>query len=114
MSNLIAGLAAFEVKDYANAFKLLKPLADQGDAEAQCIIGNMYDLGLGLETDSLEAVEWYKKSAGQGYGLASNNLGTIFKSGREGIPMDQLESNKWYQKARDQGFMHSPLSELDN
>lgn len=114
MSNLIAGLAAFEAKDYTNAFKLLKPLAAQGDAEAQCIIGNMYDLGLGLERDILEAVEWYRKSAEQGYGLASNNLGTIFKSGREGIPMERVESNKWYQKARDQGFMHSPLIGLDN
>lgn len=109
MPNLIAGLAAFKAKDYANAFKLLKPFAVQGNAEAQCIIGNMYDLGLGLERDILEAVEWYRRSAEQGYGLASNNLGTIFKSGREGIPMDRLESNKWYQKARDQRFMHSPL-----
>lgn len=114
MSNLIAGLAAFEANDYANAFKLLKPLADQGDAEAQCIIGNMYDLGLGLERDIIKAVEWYRKSAEQGYGLASNNLGTIFKSGREGILMDRVESNKWYQKAREQGFMHSPLIGLDN
>ena len=114
MSNLILGLAAFEVGDYANAFKLLKPLADQGDAEAQCIIGNMYDLGLGLERDILEAIEWYRKSAEQGYGLASNNIGTIFKLGHECIPMDQVESNKWYRKARDQGFIHSPLIGLDN
>lgn len=74
----------------------------------------MYDLGLGLERDILEAVEWYRKSAEQGYGAASNNLGTIFKSGHEGIPIDRAESNKWYQKARDQGFMHSPLIELEN
>lgn len=114
MSNLTAGLAAFESEDYTNAFELLKPLADQGDAEAQCIIGNMYELGLGLESNVLEAVEWYRKSALQGYGVASNNLGTIFNSGHEGIPIDQAESNKWYQKAREQGFMHSPLIGLDN
>lgn len=61
MSNLIAGLAAFEAKDYTNAFKLLKPIAERGNAEAQCIIANMYHLGLGLERDVLEAVKWYKK-----------------------------------------------------
>lgn len=108
MSNLTAGLAAFESNDYTTAFELLKPFADKGDAEAQCIIGNMYDLGLGLESNVLEAIEWYRKSALQGYGVASNNLGTIFKVGREGIPINQAESNKWYQKAREQGFMQSP------
>ena len=108
MSNLTAGLSAFEAKNYAEAFKLLKPIAEEGNAEAQCIIGSMYDLGLGLESNALEAVKWYERSAEQGYGVASNNLGTIFYSGREGIPINQVESKKWYQKAREQGFMHSP------
>ena len=35
MSNLTAGLSAFEAKNYAEAFKLLKPLAEEGNAEAQ-------------------------------------------------------------------------------
>ena len=63
MFNLTLGLAAFEAKDYLNAFRLLKPMADQGNAEAQCLIGNMYQLGLGLERNVLEAVKWYKKLA---------------------------------------------------
>ena len=108
MSNLSAGLAAFEAKKYAEAFKLLKPLAEQGDAEAQCIIGNMYDLGLGIESNVLEAVKWYKKSASQGYGVASNNLGTIYYSGKEGIVRNRAKASEWYQKARQQGFLHSP------
>jgi hypothetical protein len=37
MSNLTAGLAAFEAEDYARAFELLKPLAEREDAEAQYI-----------------------------------------------------------------------------
>jgi len=114
VSNLTAGLAAFEAADYVNAFNLLKPLANRGDAEAQCIIGNMYDLGLGLEKNILKAVEWYRKSAEQGYGLASNNLGTIFQSGHEDVPIDRVGSNKWYQKARTQGFVHSPSIGLED
>ncbi len=46
MSNLAIGLAALEAEDYTNAFRLLKPIADRGDAEAQCIVANMYQLGL--------------------------------------------------------------------
>ncbi|NJN13853.1 MAG: sel1 repeat family protein [Richelia sp. RM2_1_2] len=99
MSNLSAGLAAFEAKNYVEAFELLKPLAEKGNAEAQCIIGSIYDLGLGRESNALEAVKWYKKSASQGYGVASNNLGTIYYSGREGIEMNRAKASEWYQKA---------------
>lgn len=108
MSNLTAGLAAFEAEDYTNAFKLLKPIAEQGDAEAQCIVANMYHLGLGLEKNILEAVEWYEKSAKQGYGVASNNLAGIFLMGDRGIAMDRAEAEKWFQKAKEQGFLHVP------
>lgn len=107
MSNLTAGLAAFEAKDYTNAFKLLKPIAERGDAEAQCIVANMYHLGLGLEKNVLEAVEWYKKSAEQGYGVASNNLSGIFRVGEQGISMNRAEAEKWHQKAEEQGFLHT-------
>ncbi len=107
MSNLTVGLAAFEIEDYLNAFRLLKPIADQGDAEAQCLIGNMYQLGLGLEKDILEAIKWYKKSAKQGYGVASNNLAEILMVGEQGIDIAQAEAEKWYQKARKQGFLHT-------
>lgn len=107
MPSLILGLAAFEAKDYTKAFRLLKPIADQGDAEAQCLIGNMYQLGLGLERDVLEAVKWYKKSAKQGYGVASNNLAEILMVGDQGVAIAQAEAEKWYQKAREQGFLHT-------
>ena len=108
MSNLSAGLAAFEAEDYVKAFELLKPMGEKGNAEAQCLIGNMYDLGLGRESNALKAVKWYKKSAEQGYGVASNNLGTIYYSGREGIVRNRAKASEWYQKARQQGFLHSP------
>ncbi|MEM7716245.1 MAG: tetratricopeptide repeat protein [Cyanobacteria bacterium P01_A01_bin.68] len=108
MSILKAGLAAFEAKDYARAFELLKPFAEHGDAEVQCVIGSIYDLGLGLESNALEAIKWYKKSSEQGYGVASNNLGTIYHMGREGVEMNRTKASEWYQKAREQGFMHSP------
>jgi TPR repeat protein len=40
-------------------------------------------LGLGLAHDPSEAVEWYKKSAEQGYGVASNNLAEIILVGAQ-------------------------------
>lgn len=108
MSSLVEGLAAFEAQDYTQAFRLLKPLADQGDAEAQCLIANLYHLGLGVGRDILAAIQWYRRSAEQGYGVASNNLAGLFKTGEHGDVPDPVETEKWYQKAREQGFSHTP------
>ncbi|NCJ04957.1 sel1 repeat family protein [Synechococcales cyanobacterium C] len=114
MSNLENGQAAFEAEDYINAFRLLKPIAEQGNAEAQCVIANMYQLGLGLERDFSEAIHWYEKSAEQGYGVASNNLAEIFRSGACGIAANQEKAEKWYHKAREQEFLHTRRNFLSN
>lgn len=110
MPNLEPGLAAFKTGDYTKAFKLLRPVAEQGDAEAQCIIGNMYQLGICIEksdSSGSEAIKWYIKSAEQGYGVASNNLAEIFRAGSCGVAVDRVEAEKWYHKAIEQGFLHT-------
>lgn len=101
------GLVAFESGDYPEAFKLLEPLAQQGDAEAQCLIANMHHLGLATARNVAEAVKWYKKSAAQGYAIASNNLAGIYKVGDEGINQDLELSQKLYRQAQEQGFLHA-------
>jgi TPR repeat protein len=50
----------------------------QGNAEAQCIIANMYHLGLGIKINLPEALQWYRQSSQQGYGIASHNLATLY------------------------------------
>lgn len=107
MTNLAEGLAAFEFEDYSLAFRLLEPLAEQGDAEAQCLIANMYHLGFGLEKNIPEAIYWYRKSAEQGYGVASNNLAGIFNTGEHGVAPNSEKAREWYQKAKEQGFSHA-------
>jgi len=110
MSDIGKGLSAFSAQDYTTALSLLKPLADEGNAEAQCAIANIYHLGLGVKRNILEAIKWYVKSSDRGYAVASNNLAGIYLSGDEGITADRTEANKWFQKAKDQGFLHSPMS----
>ena len=110
MSDLEKSLAAFNKQDYTQAFTLLKPLAEQGNPEAQCIIASMYHLGLGGEKMILEAIKWYIKSAEQGYGVASNNSAGIYLCGADGVAADRTEADKWFQKAKEQGFSHTPIS----
>ena len=60
--------------------------ADQGDADAQWILGFMYEKGKGVAKDESTAVEWYRKAADQGYARAQRNLETMYAQGRAEQP----------------------------
>lgn len=81
------GFAAYEQGDYQQAFVLLEPLAEKGDAEAQTTLGNMYYLGLGVSEDETEAAQWFEKAAQQGDLEAHVMLGTLYVLG-VGVPQD--------------------------
>ena len=53
-------VAAHQRGDYAQALKILRPLAAQGNAEAQNNIGVLYYKGLGVTQDYQEALKWYR------------------------------------------------------
>jgi TPR repeat protein len=98
----------FDSGNYALAFARLNPLAEEGNAEAQCMLACIYHLGLGQAINGCEAIKWYVESSRQGYPVASNNLGTIYSVGDCGVEADQQEANQWYQLSRAQGFEHTP------
>jgi hypothetical protein len=54
--------AAYKRGDYATALRLLRPLAEQGEAKA-----HMYGAGRGVPQDYAAAVNWYRKAADQGF-----------------------------------------------
>ena len=58
--------AAVKRRDYATALRLIRPLAEQGDANAQYILGVFYDNGLGVPQDKIRAYMWFNLSAAQG------------------------------------------------
>ena len=45
--------------------RLLKPITDQGNAEAQINLGVLYANGWGVAQDYVEALKWYRKAADQ-------------------------------------------------
>ena len=96
------GMAAHDRGDVENALRLIQPLADQGDAEAQYYLGFIYRTGLGIAEDNTEAVKWYRKAADQGHVSAQYYLAIMYNLG-EGIPENDVEAVLWYRKAAAQG-----------
>ncbi|MGB8046470.1 MAG: hypothetical protein WCF53_00985 [Pseudolabrys sp.] len=58
--------AAMKRHDYKTALRLIRPLAEQGDANAQYNLGVFYDNGLGVPQDRIRAYMWLSLAAMQG------------------------------------------------
>ena len=97
------GRAAWQKGDYATAMRLWRPIADQGDANAQYNLGFMYEKGQGVPQDYATAVSWFRKAAEQGLAKAQFNLGVMYAKG-QGVPQDYAAAMSWYRKAADQGY----------
>ena len=91
--------AAYERRDFATAFQLWKPLADQGDADAQFNLGVMCSNGRGVPEDYTEAAKWFRKAADRGNDKAQFNLALMFHEGT-GVPQDYIYAYMWYTLAR--------------
>ena len=70
--------AAYAVTDVnetsALLFKAQRGVAEQGGAQAQFYLGEMYEQGLGTERDMNQAIIWYTRAANQGYVPAQRKL----------------------------------------
>ena len=89
------GWAAYQRGDYATALENWIPLAEQGDATAQYILGVSYDSGQGVPQDYAEAVKWYRLAADQDIAGAQYNLGASYDSG-QGVPRDIVQAYMWF------------------
>jgi TPR repeat protein len=58
--------AAIKRRDYATATRIIRPLAESGDATAQYNLGVFYDNGLGVPQDKIKAYMWLSLAATQG------------------------------------------------
>jgi hypothetical protein len=83
---------------YTQAAFWYRKAAEQGDADAQDALGDLYDKGQGVPQDYAQAALWYRKAAEQGLAEAQLGLGTLYGGGRSG-PQDFVESYFWFNLA---------------
>ena len=93
-------------QDYTKAAEWSQKAADQGNANAQLVLGWLYEDGNGVRQDYNEAAEWFRKAADQDHAGAQSSLGAMYESGK-GVRQDYAEASKLYKKAADQGDAHA-------
>jgi uncharacterized protein len=101
--------AALQKHDYPTALLLMRPLAEQGNASAQAVLGGMYAYGQGVSQDYAVAMSWYRKAAEKGDADSQTDLGTMYYSGR-GVPQDYRAAAVWFRRAADQGDARAQVS----
>jgi hypothetical protein len=89
---------AYDRADYKTALKVWLPAAEQGDAEAQLSVGEIFEKGLGAAPNYEVAIFWYNKAAEQGNKSALFNLGTLYEQGL-GVQKDRLQAINYYRQA---------------
>ena len=107
--DLEEGMAAYRSQDYAQAFLLLAPLAEQGNHEAQFQLGEMYRKGHGLVKSVPDALPLLNAAAGSGHVRAQLALGHIHETG-EGIDANPEEALRWFMRAAEFGDAQGQLN----
>jgi hypothetical protein len=74
-------VAAHLAGDDVTALRLALPLARNGEARAQGLVGFLYMFGRGVEWDRDQAMNWYRLASEQGDAGAQANLCTALSSG---------------------------------
>ena len=110
-------------KSYEKAVEWYTKAAEMGNARAQYCLGSLYHDGQiamqsylksvdksfntylkAEETSYKKAVEWFIKSAEQGYARAQYALGVCYEYGN-GVEFSYVKAAEWYTKAAEKGYV---------
>jgi TPR repeat protein len=97
-------LDAFERQDYGLVLKLALPAAIDGNPDAQATVALLYQCGLGVNRDVLEAERWLLMAAERGSVVAWNNLGSLYASNVPELRHRWEAAQECYDKAKQLGL----------
>ena len=86
-------------QNFGEALRWLSQSAEQGNADAQNLLGIMYELGEGVTQDYLQAVRWYRAACEHrpdygGAGQGCNNAGLLYLGG-QGVKQNRVQAYKY-------------------
>lgn len=70
----LRGISYYNAGNYREAANCFLVSASQGYVDAQYNLGQLYEVGLGIEKNLTEAKKWYQKAANQGHNSAYERL----------------------------------------
>jgi TPR repeat protein len=92
--------------DYELAVRIIRPLAEAGDAGWQSALAAHYGAGWGLQRDESLALHWYRRCAEQGHLYGQYQLGCAYLCGVGG-PQNHRLGVEFLEAAADQGLIQA-------
>ena len=96
------GLKAYDRGDLGTAAAKWREAAASGDLDAVVALAGLYEQGMGVPQDRMEAARLYRIAAEQDHRIAQLNLGEILATGR-GVQRDVVSAYLWLALAANQG-----------
>ena len=81
----------------------------ENGSAAQCCLADLYEHGIGVTQDYLQAHYWYSKAAAQNNYVAQYRLGMLYQNGY-GVPQDEAAARVWLKKSAQQNYL--PADEM--
>ena len=100
---------AYNIGQYKKTLRLLQPLASDGDARSQVLLGRCYENGLGVPQDLATAFKWYMLAAEQNDAEAQTLVAYMLRSGA-GVPRDTNGYLQWMQRAAQSGYAEAQFN----
>ena len=88
--------------DNKKGLETVRQIANSGNADAQLLVGIMYQMGVGGEDHQSDAAYYFRMAAEKGLASAQTNLGKCYLAG-DGVPEDEKKAFEWFEKAAGQG-----------
>ena len=78
--------------------------AEQGNPDAQCLVGFSYLAGAGVNESDLDGNNWLRKAVDQGQMIARMLLGAVYLEGNQGTPKDEKRGFELFKATASAGF----------
>ena len=102
-NELDKAVEAMRSGDFAEAYCIMRPIAESGNADAQYNIGWMYVNGYGLRVNDSLALEWWQKASSQGHSDASFSIAMLYSMGEGKVAKDSNKAIDYYLLALEAG-----------
>jgi TPR repeat protein len=90
-ADYLGALESYNLGDYQGALKEFRPMAEEGNAAAQLLLGFMYERGQGVPQDFVQAHLWFNLAARQGEEKAGKMRDEV---GAKMTPAQVAEANR--------------------
>lgn len=101
LADFEAGALAYRKGDFVQAIKELKGAAENGEDDAQYVLGSAYANAKPPLQDPVESVKWLKMAAERGHIEAMHSLGNVYLFLHQ--PGDPASAVQWFRSAADRG-----------